>query len=150
MSGRPAPTWATGSAAIGAVLPEWTLPPVEREKIAEFVQATNDPNPVHVDREYANRSGFPDVIASGGMTQAWVGQFLMRLVGVRHVRQMSVQLRTPVFPGDVVTCTGTVSARVDDRLSCDLVATKQDGSVVAHGTAVLLVAEEPSAGSAGS
>lgn len=139
MSGKKQIQLGSESATVGMTLPEWSLPPVDRVKIAEFVKATNDPNPVHVDLDYAKQSGFPDVIASGGMTQAWVGQYLMKLVGVRNVRKMSVQLRTPVFPGDVVTCSGTVTERDNDRISCDVVAMKQDGSIAAQGSAVLVI-----------
>lgn len=125
--------------AAGDALPPWSLPPVERDKIREFVEATRDPNRIHVDEDFARAAGFPSVIASGGMTQAWAGQYVTTLVGVAGVRTLSVQLRSPVFPGDVLTFGGTVTDRRDGEVDCAFTATRQDGSVAAKCTATLAV-----------
>ncbi|MDP1818600.1 MAG: MaoC family dehydratase [Acidimicrobiales bacterium] len=112
---------------------------MERERIKDFVEATHDPNRIHVDEDFARAAGFPSVIASGGMTLAWAGQYLTRLVGVRNVRRLSVQLRAPVFPGDVLRFGGTIAERRGDELDCEFTATNQDGRVAAKCQSTILV-----------
>lgn len=127
------------TARAGDRLPSLSMPPVDKDKIREFVEATRDPNRIHVDEDFAKAAGFPTVIASGGMTLAWAGQYLTQLVGIRNVQRLSVQLRFPVFPGDVLTFDGTVTERRGDKVDCELTATKQDGNVAAKCHATLAV-----------
>ena len=53
--------------------------------------------------------------------------------------------REQVWPGDVLTCSGTVTAVIaepeGDRISLDLAATRQTGGVAISGTAEFLITQ---------
>jgi len=59
------------------------------------------------------------------------------------VRRFGVRFREQVWPGDVLTCSGTVtavSAESDaERVSVELTATRQTGGVAITGTAEFVV-----------
>jgi acyl dehydratase len=84
---------------------------VERGKIAEFVEAVGDHNPICSDREAARRSGFQDIVApptftavpimwSGALFQAFddLGIPLSRIM---HAEQ-SYEYFREIGPGDVL------------------------------------------------
>src|SRR5262249_57879847 len=66
----------TGAFGPGDVVLDQTLPGASRAAIALFSQATEDPNPIHVDEEFAKRCGFPQVIQQGPMTTAHFARLL--------------------------------------------------------------------------
>lgn len=62
--------------AAGDMLPTLTLEPLNRTTLALFAGASNDHNPLHIDIDYAQRAGMPDVFAHGMLSVAWLGRQL--------------------------------------------------------------------------
>ena len=50
---------------VGDELPALQLPPVNRTTLALFAGASGDHNPIHIDTDFARKSGMPDVFAQG-------------------------------------------------------------------------------------
>ena len=50
---------------VGDSLPSLDLPPIDRTRLALFGGASGDHNPIHIDIDFARRSGMPDVFAHG-------------------------------------------------------------------------------------
>lgn len=86
---------------------------IEKGKIKEFVQAVGDSNPVYVDKVFATKLGYKDVIAPptfGTSIDFWGGPDfpeLCRLLGldplqVLHGGQEYVYYRE-IYPGDEIT-----------------------------------------------
>jgi acyl dehydratase len=100
-----------------------------------------DPNLVHVEDEYAAKSGLPSVIAHGTFVTSYAGAAVSRAVGVDAIRQIRVDVTAPVFPGDVLrtaaVVTGSEPAPDGDRLTIGITVTNQDGLQVGRGTAVV-------------
>jgi acyl dehydratase len=119
------------------VLFETTLPPAGRQRLALFSEGTEDPNPIHVDDAFAHGAGFPTVLQQGPMTTAQFARLLEDCAGRGKLRLLDVLFMAPVFPDDQLTLRADVTA-IGDIISCNLVATKQDGTQTAKGTAEFL------------
>jgi acyl dehydratase len=120
----------------GDILFDATIPGSTRDRVALFSEATEDPNPIHVDPEFAKAAGFPQVIQQGPMTTAHFGMLLAKAVGARNLKVLDVSFTAPVFPEEALRMTGTV-AKVEDDVTVDLVSQKQDGTVTAKGFAIV-------------
>ena len=93
----------TSSFVPGQLLFEQRLPPSGRQRVALFSEATQDPNPIHVDDQFAQRAGFPTVLQQGPMTTAQFARLLEQTVGGASLRVLDVTFTAPVFPEDSLT-----------------------------------------------
>jgi acyl dehydratase len=120
----------------GDVLFEVVLPPAGRTRLAAFSEATEDPNPIHVDEAFAKGAGFPTVLQQGPMTTAQFARLLDEQVGPGRTRVLDVFFTAPVFPNDSLVLKAEVT-EVGDVVRCALTANKADGAQTAKGTAEL-------------
>jgi len=118
---------------VGDIVFQHRQPGASRNAIAQFSEATEDPNPIHVDLAFANACGFPQVIAQGPMTTAHFARLLAQRYGTARLRVLDLTFTAPVFPDEPLVLTATV-AKVGD-LTLDLTAAKLDGTVTARGVA---------------
>lgn len=115
---------------------------ITNDTIQAFADLSGDRNPVHMDDEYAATTRFGRRIAHGMISAALISSVLgndLPGTGAIYLSQ-SLQFKAPVFPGDTITATAVVkSLRTDKPLvTITTTCTKQDGSVVVEGEAVLL------------
>lgn len=118
----------------GDLLFEETIPPAGRERVALFSEATEDPNPIHVDDDFAHRAGFPTVLQQGPMTTAHFAQLLAQSVGADAVAMLDVTFTAPVYPDDTLILRAEV-AETGPVTRCHLSAVKSDGTQTAKGFA---------------
>lgn len=115
------------------------------EVVNAFVELSGDSNPIHTDDEFAKKSRFGRRIAHGMISGALLSAVLGTEFGEKQVVYISQTMRfiAPVFIGDTITATATVKAIREDKpvVTVETVVTKQDGTVVVSGEAVLLVYE---------
>ena len=108
-------------------------------RLAYMAVAMRDPNPVHLDDDFARDIGLPGVIAHGTFAISYVGAAISRHVGVDRLRTLNVELTAPVFIGDELTTqvtTGMVHSLGDQTILDGVLSVKnQDGTLVARGTA---------------
>jgi len=105
--------------------------------------ASGDFNPVHHDEPFARAAGYPAPLVVGmfqaGALMAWASDWL----GPANVRGVRCRWREPVFPGDVLTLTGTIARKYEDggerKVDLELVCTKQDGAVAVLGWATFAI-----------
>lgn len=123
---------------VGRVYPPTPPYEVGREKIREFADAVNDPNPVYRDPEAARKLGHPDVIAPPTFAVVLTFQAGRQVLNdpdfgidysrVVHGEQRFVHTR-PIRPGDVLQTVVTVeSIRV--AAGNEVVTTRSDISTV--------------------
>ncbi len=89
------------------------LPPLVLEMTATRIVAgaiaTRDFMPVHHDREYANAQGAPDIFMNILSDTGYCTRFLTDWAGPEAmVKALAIRLGVPVFPGSVLTFTGSV------------------------------------------
>jgi acyl dehydratase len=127
---------------VGSELPPLTKPAITRETLKVYGPAAGDPNPMHVDDEFAKNAGYPGVFAHGMLSMGYLGEFLHRAAGgVAHVRKFRARFAKLTWPGDVVTCKGVVTAVRDEAgakvVDCDVWTETQDGERKVVGSATL-------------
>jgi len=124
----------TVQAEKGAALTPITRGPITRSQIARFAAATGDFNPIHTDEAFAQKIGFPSIIAHGPLTLAFLTQALGHNFGPDKVRSVTAQFRAPILPGDTLRIEGTVTEVAGGRVSCELRVMRGEDDVVATGT----------------
>jgi acyl dehydratase len=120
----------------GDLVLDQTLAGASRAAIALFSEATEDPNPIHVDEDFARRCGFPQVIQQGPMTTAHFARLLARHFGPARLKLLDVTFTAPVFPEEGLRLTARV-AKVEGDIMLELAAAKADGTTTAKGIAVI-------------
>lgn len=96
---------------VGDAIPALTKPAIGPVQLALFAGASGDHNPIHLDETAAKAGGLPGVIAHGMLSMAFLGQVLTGWVPQRRIRGFSTRFAAMAFPGDVITCRGTVAAK---------------------------------------
>ncbi len=120
---------------VGDTLFDVEVPGSSLERIAQFSLATEDPNPIHVDPEFAKACGFPQVIQQGPMTTAHLARLLAQHCGADRVRWLDVNFMAPVFPLEALRMQARVAEVTGEAGQVELTVTKVDGTVTARGQA---------------
>lgn len=136
------------NAAVGEALIPFVKPPITREQLQRYADASGDHNPIHLDEEAAHRVGLDGVIAHGMLSMAFLGQFAEQQIADTsgaYVARLKVRFSGMVRPGDVLTCLGTVTARAESdgqqAVTIECWAQNQKGEKVTGGEAVLAMRE---------
>jgi 3-hydroxybutyryl-CoA dehydratase len=110
---------------------------VDRDVVAAYAEAGNDPNPIHFSDEAAQALGFPGAIAHGMISGALLSRMLARNLGPAWVSggRLSIRFVAPVLVGSTVTARGVVTGT--DPMAVDVRAETDDGTAVIVGTAEL-------------
>jgi acyl dehydratase len=98
---------------IGQELPPLFVPPVDRTMVALFAGASGDHNPIHIDVDFARRSGMPDVFAQGMLGMAWVARLLTLWAPQSALRRLEVRFMGITHLGNAMTCGGRVSEKLE-------------------------------------
>jgi acyl dehydratase len=129
------------SVVAGYELPPLELPPVSRTTLALFAGGSGDHNPIHIDIDFANKAGMPDVFAHGMLSMAYLGRLLTQWVDQERIATLSARFASITPVGAAPRCTGTVTS-VYDRdgrrwADIELTATINDGQVTVSGAATV-------------
>ena len=129
---------------VGQELPPLTLPAVNRTTLALFAGASGDHNPVHIDTDFARKSGMPDVFAQGMLGMAWMCRLLTQWAPQSRLRKVEARFAGITHLGHVITCRGKVAEIVDfhgERCArVELSTANQYGQVRIAGEALVALA----------
>jgi acyl dehydratase len=129
--------------SLGVYAPPREFGPLTRQMFVRYAGASGDLNPMHYDDELARSAGYPSVFAQGMFSAALLAGFATDWLGAGNVRRFGVRFLEQVWPGDVLTCSGTVTAVSEeshaDRLIVELAATRQTGGIAITGNAEFLI-----------
>ncbi len=122
---------------------------VSAADVEGFAAVTGDTNPVHLDETYAAGTRFGRRIAHGMLAVSYISAILGTKFpgpGTIYLSQ-SVNFLAPVYLGDTITATVTVSKFRAEKGVLTLLTqcTNQDGVKVVDGQAVVLVTDVRSA-----
>jgi acyl dehydratase len=116
---------------------------VTDELVRAFAEVSGDYNPIHLDEEFAKTTRFGRRIAHGMLSGAFISAVLGYEFGERKIVYLSQTLKftAPVFIGDTVTTTATVTNIREDKqiVTMETVCTKQDGEIVVKGESAVMV-----------
>jgi 3-hydroxybutyryl-CoA dehydratase len=116
---------------------------VTDELIRQFAELSGDLNPIHLDEEFAKTTKFGKRIAHGMLTGALISAVLGYEFSERKILYLSQTMKftAPVFIGDTVTASATVSNIRKERgiVTLQTDCTNQEGKVVVTGEAVVMI-----------
>lgn len=131
-------TWTFEDAPVGRALPEVVVENLSRTDLVRYAGASGDFNPIHHDEEFARAAGNPTVFGHGMLTAGFLARCLTDVVGPEGLRRYRVRFANRVWPGDTITCGGTVTrayeADGEHRIDGEVVARTQRGDVAVNGT----------------
>jgi acyl dehydratase len=121
---------------VGEQIPELKVTP-DPGLTQRYKDASGDPNPIHVDEEFAKSVGLPGVILHGLYSMAQVARANNAAVGSdpRKLKRLAVQFRGMGFPEQEITVTGTVTDERDGRLVVDTVAEQGGNQIIRNAEA---------------
>lgn len=122
----------------GDSLPELKVTP-DSGLTQRYADASGDPNPIHVDEDFAKAVGLPGVILHGLWMMAQVARAHTEAAGgdPRALRRLSVQFRGMGFPEQEITVRSTVKEASDGRLVTETVAEQGGNQVIRNAEGVL-------------
>jgi len=116
---------------------------VTDELIRKFAEVSGDYNPIHLDDEFAATTRFGRRIAHGMLSGAFISAVLGYELEDRKIVYLSQTLKftAPVFIGDTVTATATVTNIREDKpiVTLETVCTNQNGETLVKGEAAVIV-----------
>ena len=127
----------------GATLPERRFGPQTHTDIVRYQGASGDFNPIHHDPDFARAAGMPGVFSVGMLQAGYLGTYCVDLFGPESVRRISVRFAQQVWPGDVLTCRGVVSAvattDLGETAEVDLIIGRNADEVAVSATATVVL-----------
>ena len=69
---------------------------------------------MHHDQTFAEKAGLPTVFSHGMLNAGFVSKCVTDYVGRENLRKFKVRFATRVWPGDTITCKGTVTKKYED------------------------------------
>jgi acyl dehydratase len=132
---------------VGTQGPTRQFGPLTTRMFARYAGASGDFNPMHYDDTLARSAGYPSVFSQGMHSAALLASYAVDWLGAANVRRFRVRFQEQVWPGDVLTCAGEVTAvvqRADGWLvTADLTATRSNGGVAIGASADFLLPAWP-------
>src|SRR3954449_9667770 len=122
----------------GDSIPELKVTP-DAGLTQRYKDASGDPNPIHVDEDFAKSVGLPGVILHGLYTMAQVARANTAAAGgdPRKLKRLAVQFRGMGFPEQEIVVTGTVKDERDGRAVVDTVAEQSGNQIIRNAEAEL-------------
>lgn len=119
---------------------------VTDELVRRFADLSGDHNPIHLDEDFAAGTRFRRRIAHGMLSGAFISAVLGYELRDRKIVYLSQTMRFvgPVFIGDTITTTATVSHIREDKpiITLETTCTNQDGEVTLTGEAKVMLLDQ--------
>jgi len=95
----------------GKEIPQLVKNPTTQQ-LVKWAGASGDYYQIHYDKDFAQAAGLSGVIVHGRLKSSFLGQLMSDWVGEEGwVKKISVQHRGMDFPGEQLTCKGTVTKK---------------------------------------
>ncbi|MBK6751854.1 MAG: MaoC family dehydratase [Acidobacteria bacterium] len=116
---------------------------VTDEVIRKFAEVSGDFNPIHLDDEFAKTTRFSKRIAHGMLSGAFISAVLGNEFRERKIVYLSQTMKfvAPVFIGDIVTATGTITNIREDKniVTLETICSNQNGEMLVKGEAAVMI-----------
>ena len=106
--------------------------------------ASGDYNPIHYDKDFAQRAGLDGVIVPGQLVGTFLGQLMTDWIGERgELRKLSCSYKGMSYPAEIITCKAKVTKKyIEDNkhcVECSLWAENPKGEKTTLGRAVVVL-----------
>lgn len=107
--------------------------PLTRTDFVRYQGASGDMNPLHHDETFARAAGYDAPLAVGMFNAGLLATYATDWLGAEAVRGFRIRFREQVWPGDTLTCTGSVlrefEADGEPMVEVELACTRQTGGI---------------------
>jgi acyl dehydratase len=121
--------------------------PLTTRMFVRYAGASGDFNPMHYDDTLARAAGYRSVFSQGMHSAALLAAFAVDWLGAENVRRFAVRFKEQVWPGDVLTCSGEITAVSPGDggllVTAELTATRQTGGIAVSSSADFLIPSLP-------
>jgi acyl dehydratase len=128
---------------VGDSAPPLVIENLTRTNFVRYAGASGDFNPMHHDDTMATKVGNPSVFGHGMLTAGYLGRYLKDWFGPTALRTFSMRFSKQIWPGDTLTCSGTVTAVREEGgetlVDVDCTVTTQNGDTAIVGNATAAV-----------
>ncbi|TGE33582.1 MaoC/PaaZ C-terminal domain-containing protein [Desulfosporosinus sp. Sb-LF] len=109
-------------------------------QVRQYAEASGDFNPIHLDEDYARQAGLGGVIVHGMLTMAQMAGMLTEWIGQEGgISKLNVRFEQIVRPGDKIKFLGSIRARSENVIVCDLEACNEKKQRVLSGLAHITI-----------
>jgi 3-hydroxybutyryl-CoA dehydratase len=124
----------------GDSLPELRVTP-DAGLTKRYAEASGDPNPIHIDPDFAKSVGLPGVILHGLYSMAQVARAHTEAAGgdPRALKRLSVQFRGMGFPEQEIVVTASVKEASSGRVVTETEAAQGENRIIRNAEAELAV-----------
>ena len=131
------------SLKVGDKIPELIAPSITRHTLALYCGASGDHNPIHVDIDFAKKSGLDDVIAHGMLSAGYLAQMITNWVPQANLKTFNNRFTAMTKVGDKVTCSGEIIEKYEKDgekfVRLELYVNTQDAQTIIGEAVVTLV-----------
>lgn len=115
---------------------------ISESDVYGFAGITGDFNPLHINKEIAEKSMFKGRIAHGMLSGGIISTTMTKAIrgGTSIYCSQELNFKAPVRIGDTITCTATIIDKIPERhrIIFSTIVTNQDKVVVTEGKAVMM------------
>ena len=126
---------------IGDEIPSLITKPISRSMLALYAGASGDHNPIHIDIDFAKKTGLSDVIAHGMLVMSFIGQVMTNVFPQESIKKFDAKFLSMTNINDILTCEGKViDLELEDslkRLFLKLLVIDQSGDKKLSGSAII-------------
>ena len=130
---------------VGMSLPEVVKGPMTTSHLVRWAAANGNYARIHWDLPFAQlHQGLPNVVVNGSLKNQYLGQLLLDFAGEEGwFQRFYVEHRGMDFPGDVITASGTVTAKEESEgfgyITCQVALRNSRGEQTASGQGKLIL-----------
>tara|TARA_B100000470_G_C19682620_1_gene342760 strand:+ start:380 stop:817 length:438 start_codon:yes stop_codon:yes gene_type:complete len=126
---------------IGDEIPNFHIKPISRSMLTLYASASGDYNPIHIDSDYAKKSGLPDVIAHGMLIMSFLGQTITNIFPQGSIKKFESKFIAMTNINDCLTFKGKIiNIELKDslkRFSLKLLVIDSSGKKKLSGSAIV-------------
>ena len=101
---------------IPAPPPPLVVGPLTRTDLVRYQGASGDMQPVHHDEPFARKAGYEQPLSLGMLHAGLLGTWSASWLGADAVRRFRVRFTAQAFPGDTLSCSGSVVEERDGEV----------------------------------
>ena len=117
------------------------LQDVSRTHFVRYAGGGGDFNPIHHDQTFAEKAGLPTVFGMGMFTAGVLSRVPAEWFGPTSVKRYAIRFTSRIWPGDTLTCRGTVVRVYDEagtrHADLELAALNQKGETLIRAEATV-------------
>ena len=114
---------------------------ISRTHFVRYAGGGGDFNPIHHDQTVAEAAGLPTVFGMGMFTAGVLSRVPTDWFGPESVKRYAIRFASRIWPGDTITCKGTVTRVYDEggvtHVDLDLSVENQSGEVLIQAEATM-------------